>query len=74
MRCFDIIGAPFNRLGHITTKKNTINPIRKSDRNKWNGLTEWINIRNKRWKALCVKIVEESLLKEQFNYEIQYRI
>lgn len=51
MRCFDIIGAPFNRLGHITTKRNTINPIRKSDRNKWNGLTEWINIRNNRWKA-----------------------
>ncbi len=51
MRSFDIIGAPFNRLGHLKTNRNTVNPIRKSDKNKWNGLTEWINIRNKKWDA-----------------------
>lgn len=51
MKRFAIIGAPFNRLGHYNTKKNTINSIRISDKHRWNGLSEWIDIRNSRWNA-----------------------
>lgn len=56
MKSFAIIGAPFNRLGHYITKKNTVTPIRKSNKNRWNGLTEWINIRNQRWNADIVDL------------------
>lgn len=51
MKKFDIIGAPFNRLGHIATDNNTVDPIRVSDKNRWNGLTEWMNIRNNNWSG-----------------------
>ncbi|WP_047050019.1 arginase family protein [Vibrio mexicanus] len=50
-RSFDIIGAPFNQLGWVTTSENTVDGLRRSDMDCWNGLTEWIDIRNRRWGA-----------------------
>lgn len=48
---FNIIGAPFNYVGHVNTEKNTVEDLRKSDEITWNGLTEWINVRNSRWSC-----------------------
>lgn len=50
-RKFDIIGAPFNYLGYVTTDQNTVDGLRESDEITWNGLTEWINVRNSRWRC-----------------------
>ncbi|MBM7035488.1 arginase family protein [Vibrio ulleungensis] len=48
-RHFDIIGAPFNQLGHVTTTKNTVEGLRKLDKRSWVGLSDWMNIRAMSW-------------------------
>ncbi|KJG53502.1 arginase [Photobacterium kishitanii] len=50
-KSFDIIGAPFNQLGFVTTKENTVNGIRRMDETSWIGLTDWIQVRNSRWHS-----------------------
>ncbi|OEF10748.1 arginase family protein [Aliivibrio logei] len=50
-KAFDIIGAPFNRVGFVTTDENTVDGLRKTDEKTWNGLTEWIDVRNQRWSC-----------------------
>lgn len=74
MNKFDIIGAPFNRVGFVNTKNNSVEPIRVSDPGCWNGLTQWINIRNNKWGADIVDRGDievnpeiESLLDSQNN-------
>ncbi|MDO6686429.1 MULTISPECIES: arginase family protein [unclassified Agarivorans] len=48
---FDIIGAPFNHLGCVITKQNTVNGLRQAGQNTWVGLSNWIDVRNSRWDA-----------------------
>ncbi|WP_434362537.1 arginase family protein [Parasalinivibrio latis] len=48
-RSFDVIGAPFNQLGFVTTNDNTVDALRRVDGNSWNALSEWMEIRNQRW-------------------------
>ncbi len=48
---FDIIGAPFNQLGYVTTEKNTVDGLREMDERSWVGLTDWIEIRTQKWDA-----------------------
>lgn len=50
-RHFDIIGAPFNQLGFVTTQENTVDGLRRMDEMSWVGLTDWIKVRNDRWGA-----------------------
>ncbi|MEH0390388.1 arginase family protein [Vibrio mimicus] len=50
-RHFDIIGAPFNQLGFVTTQENTVDGLRRMDEMSWVGLTDWIQVRNDRWGA-----------------------
>lgn len=50
-RHFDIIGAPFNQLGFVTTQENTVDGLRKTDQMSCIGLTDWMQIRNGRWDA-----------------------
>ncbi|BEU04063.1 arginase [Agarivorans sp. OAG1] len=50
-RCFDIIGAPFNQLGYVTTKQNTVDGLRCLNQQTWIGLSEWISVRNTRWNC-----------------------
>lgn len=50
-RKFDIIGAPFNRLGCYVTSENTVDYLRKLDENSWQGLSDWMSIRNARWNS-----------------------
>lgn len=50
-RSFDIIGAPLNQLGFVTTNQNTVDGLRCMDERTWVGLTEWMNVRNDRWGA-----------------------
>ncbi|UHJ63259.1 hypothetical protein [Vibrio furnissii] len=50
-RHFDIIGAPSNQLGFVTTQENTVDGLRRMDEMSWVGLTDWIKVRNDRWGA-----------------------
>ncbi|HAS61590.1 MAG TPA: arginase [Vibrio sp.] len=50
-KSFDIIGAPFNQLGCYPTNENTIDGLRRLNESNWLGLSDWINVRNNRWKA-----------------------
>ncbi|HDY7443170.1 TPA: arginase family protein [Vibrio vulnificus] len=48
-KSFDIIGAPFNQLGCLTTIENTVDGLRRMDEKTWVGLSDWIHVRNSRW-------------------------
>lgn len=48
-KSFDIIGAPFNQLGYLTTDQNTVDGLRQVDEKTWMGLSNWIDVRNTRW-------------------------
>ncbi|MGF1729504.1 arginase family protein [Photobacterium kasasachensis] len=48
---FDIIGAPFNKLGCFPTDENTVDELRSLDEHTWVGLSDWINVRTTRWSA-----------------------
>lgn len=48
-KSFDIIGAPFNQLGCLTTVENTVDGLRCMDDKTWVGLSDWIHVRNSRW-------------------------
>ena len=48
---FDIIGAPFNQLGFVTSQENTVDGLRRMNEISSVGLTDWIQIRNDRWGA-----------------------
>ncbi|PML80673.1 arginase family protein [Enterovibrio norvegicus] len=50
-RSFDLIGAPFNQFGSVKTEKNTLEALRRLDEEHWLGLSEWLEMRNKRWEA-----------------------
>ncbi|SKC31049.1 Arginase [Photobacterium piscicola] len=53
---FDIIGAPFNQLGCVTTDKNTVDGLREMDEGSWVGLTDWIQVRTQRWASDIIDI------------------
>jgi len=48
---FDIIGAPFNHVGFVTTENNTVEEFRCTDERTWVGLTDWVHVRNSRWSS-----------------------
>ncbi|TMX32025.1 arginase [Vibrio rotiferianus] len=50
-RSFDIIGAPFNQLGFVPTRENTVDGLRCMNELTWVGLSDWIDVRNSRWGA-----------------------
>ncbi len=50
-RSYDIIGAPFNQLGCVTTTQNTVDGLRQMDERTWIGLTDWMGVRVSRWGA-----------------------
>ncbi|MGF1909567.1 arginase family protein [Vibrio kasasachensis] len=50
-KSFDIIGAPFNQFGCYPTNDNTVDGLRRLDESNWQGLSDWIDVRNNRWKA-----------------------
>lgn len=56
MKGFDIIGAPFNQLGCVTTDQNTVDGLRELDDKSWVGLTDWIQVRTQRWGADIVDL------------------
>lgn len=56
MKGFDIIGAPFNQLGCVTTDQNTVDGLRELDDKSWVGLTDWIQVRTQRWGANIVDL------------------
>lgn len=49
-RRFSLMGAPFNQMGCVTTRHNTVNGLREST-DAEPGLSEWMAIRNARWGA-----------------------
>ncbi|MGF1688290.1 arginase family protein [Photobacterium japonica] len=53
---FDIIGAPFNQLGCVTTEQNTVDGLRDMDERSWVGLTDWIQVRTQRWGSDIVDV------------------
>ncbi|WP_260258383.1 arginase family protein [Vibrio intestinalis] len=50
-RGFDLIGAPFNQLGILPTKQNTVDGLRRLNETSWIGLSDWLDVRTTRWQA-----------------------
>ncbi|MCW8330260.1 arginase family protein [Photobacterium sp. SDRW27] len=51
VRKFRIVGAPYNHSALVTTKQNTVQALRENDDDAWNGLSDWMDVRNGRWGA-----------------------
>lgn len=68
MKGFDIIGAPFNQLGCVTTDQNTVDGLRQMNEPSWVGLTDWIEVRTQRWGADIVDLGDVAVTAETQHF------